>query len=319
MLYASCASSPWERIFRKMTEKTKKVKLKGNESFNFREGWLRKGMRCVAEDEALFSRDDVMERLGVGSKMVKAIRFWMQATGLSEEQHRNSGRARAQVLTENFGEIIKNEDPYFDDIFTLFLLHYHIVANDSLCIAWNIFFNEFEGQDFTKDNMFSVCKESLMKKMDEGCTFSENSFEDDCSSIIKMYMNSGNVEDPEESLACPLASLGLLQKSDNNKNSFTKSAPPRDNLDKLVVLYVITCNLTEKKNSVSIDDLLNAPNNIGKVFNLNRVAINDYLDQLRISGYLTINRTAGLDMVYVEPVMRPRDIMVEYYTKAQVR
>ena len=302
-----------------MTTRIKKVKLKGNESFNFREGWLRKGMRCVEEDEALFSQDDVMERLGVGSKMVKSIRYWLQATGLCEEQYRNGGRAKAQVITPSFGEIIKDRDPYFDDVFTLFLLHYHIVSNDALCMPWHIFFNEYEGQDFTKENMIMVCKELLVKKMEEGCTFSEKSFEDDCSSIIRMYMNSANVEDPEESLACPLASLGLLQKSSRNKNAFSKAMPSRDMLDKMAVLYVITCNLSNEKNSVSIDDLLNAPNNIGRVFNLNRVAINDYLDRLRIAGYLTINRTAGLDMVYVENVIQPQDIMAEYYTKAQVR
>lgn len=302
-----------------MTTRIKKVKLKGNESFNFREGWLRKGMRCVKEDESLFSKDNVMEQLGVGSKMVKSIRYWLQATGLCEEQYRNGGRARAQVITEDFGEIIREKDPYFDDIFTLFLLHYHIVSNDVLCMPWYIFFNEFDGQDFTKENMISVCKELLIKKMEEGCTFSEKSFDDDCSSIIRMYMNSGNIEDPEESLACPLAGLGLLQQSPRNKSAYCKAMPSRESLDKLAILYVITCNLSEDKNSVSIDDLLNAPNNIGRVFNLSRVAINNYLDQLRISGYLTINRTAGLDMVYVESMMRPQDIMAEYYTKAQVR
>ena len=103
------------------------------------------------------------------------------------------------------------------------------------------------------------------------------------------------------------------------KNAFSKAMPSRDMLDKMAVLYVITCNLSNEKNSVSIDDLLNASNNIGRVFNLNRVAINDYLDRLRIAGYLTINRTAGLDMVYVENVIKPQDIMAEYYTKAQVR
>ena len=260
-----------------------------------------------------------MEQLGVGSKMVKSIRYWLQATGLCEEQYRNSGRARAQVITANFGAVIQEKDPYFDDIFTLFLLHYHIVANEALCMPWYIFFNEYEGQDFTKENMISVCKELLVKKMEEGCSFSEKSFEDDCSSIIRMYTNSGNIEDPEESLACPLAALGLLQRSQRNKNAYSKSMPSRESLDKLAVLYVITCNLSEVKNSVSIDDLLNAPNNIGKVFNLSRVAINNYLDQLRIAGYLTINRTAGLDMVYVESPMKPQDIMTEYYTKAQVR
>lgn len=63
-------------------EKLTKVKLKGNESFNIREGWLRKGMRCVREDKTLFSKDDAMETLGVGSKMVKSIRYWLRATGL---------------------------------------------------------------------------------------------------------------------------------------------------------------------------------------------------------------------------------------------
>ena len=46
-----------------MSDKLKKVRLKGNESFNFREGWLRKGMRCVEEEPCLFAQDDVMERL----------------------------------------------------------------------------------------------------------------------------------------------------------------------------------------------------------------------------------------------------------------
>lgn len=302
-----------------MTAKIKKVKLKGNESFNFREGWLRKGMRCVEEEETLFSQDDVMERLGVGSKMVKSIRYWLQATGLCDEQYRKGGRAKAQVITPDFGAVIKDNDPYFDDVFTLFLLHFHVVSNETMCMPWYIFFNEYDGQDFTKENMVSVCREFLAKKMDEGCTFSEKSFEDDCYSIIRMYIDGGNVEDPEESLACPFVNLKLLKKSPRNKNAYAKAMPSRDLLDKMAVLYVITCNLSEEKNSVSIDDLLKAPNNIGRVFNLNRVAINDYLDRLRIAGYLTINRTAGLDMVYVEKMMKPQDIMDEYYKKAQVR
>lgn len=302
-----------------MSSRIKKVKLKGNESFNFREGWLRKGMRCVDECPMLFSQDDVMERLGVGSKMVKSIRYWLQATGLCEERYINGGRARAQFLTDHFGKVVQEWDPYFDDLFTLFLVHYHIVSNQTICLPWSIFFNEYEGQDFTKENMIEVCKDLLERKMDEGCTFSENSFVDDCSSIIRMYFNQSTKEDPEESLSCPLSELGLLQRSSRDKAAYYKAMPTRYALDKLAVLYVITQNLSCEKNSVSIEDLQNAANNIGRVFNLSRVAINDYLDQLRISGYLTINRTAGLDMVYVENLMQPQDIMIEYYKKAQVR
>lgn len=302
-----------------MSDKLQKVKLKGNESFNFREGWLRKGMRCVEESPTLFSQDDSMEQLGVGSKMVKSIRYWLQATSLTEEYRINQGRGRAQMLTKQFGKVIKEYDPYFDDIFTLFLLHYHIVSNDALCMVWNIFFNEFDGTDFTKDNLISICKDLLVRKMDEGCSFSEKSLEDDCDSVLKMYRPAVEKEDPEDSLACPLSALGLLQYSSSKTDAYIKAMPSADALDKLAVLYVIVRNLNEDKRSVSIDDLLTAPNNIGRVFNLSRATINNYLDQLRVSGYLTINRTAGLDMVYVETNKKPREIMEEYYSKYRIK
>jgi len=302
-----------------METRIKKIKLKGNESFNFREGWLRKGIRCIEQYPSLFSRDDVMEQLGVGSKMVKSIKYWLLATGICKEKFINSGRGRALYLTNDIGEIINKYDPYFDDIFTLLVLHYQIVKNDVLCMVWNIFFNEYNGVDFTKDDMTSVCKAYLAKKMEEGSSFSEKLFNDDCSSVIRMYYSTSEAEDPEESLQCPLVSLGLLSKSTRIKNAYIKTAPTREILDKMAVLYVIVSNLEEGKNSVSINDLLNAPNNIGRLFNLNRVKINEYLDQLRVAGYLTINRTAGLDMVYINEELDASGILIKYYEKSQMR
>lgn len=302
-----------------MQNKVKKVKLKGNESFNFREGWLRKGIRCVDKYPALFSRDDVMEQLGVGSKMVKAIRYWLLATGICEEKYLNNGRSRVLNITEDFGRIIDKYDPYFDDIFTLFAIHYQIVKNESLCVVWNIFFNEFAGVDFTRDNMISVCSELLNKRLEEGSSFSESLFADECGSILRMYCSSSEIEEPEESLQCPLVSLKLLAKSSKAKNTYMKTTPPKDILNKLIVLYVIVGNLSEGKKSVSINELVTSPNNVGRVFNLNRVKVNEYLDQLRIAGYLTINRTAGLDMVYLNESLRSSDILIKYYEESQER
>lgn len=296
-------------------EKLTKVKLKGNESFNIREGWLRKGMRCVKDCPTLFSRDDAMEILGVGSKMVKSIRYWLRATRLTEERA-PVGRAREQVLTEKFGEVIEQYDPYFDDVFTLFLIHYNLVKDtDGLSIVWDIFFNNYDGQDFTKDNMIEKCKEELNKRLIEGAKFSESLFADDCTSVLRMYNATDVAEEPEESLACPMAELGLIKKSANKKGTYIKMPPVRELLDKMAVLYVILDNIEEGKESVGIDSLINDANNIGKVFNLDRVLINEYLDQLRVSGFITLNRTAGLDMVYVNTNKTPQDIMHEYYEK----
>lgn len=299
----------------KMTKKLSKVKLKGNESFNFREGWLRKGIRCISEYPDLFSRDDVMERLGVGSKMVKSIRYWLLATGLCEEKIEKGGHKF--FLTENFGKIIDQYDKYLDDISSLFFIHYQLVSNENLCMMWNIFFNEYSGKDFTKDDMTSSCKEYLNRKMEEGATYSEKLLEDDCASVLRMYLPTMGKDDPEESLSCPLSELGLLQKSQEKKNSFMKMAPGKGILDKLVVLYVMLRNLPDDKKSVSIDDLIFSPNNVGRVFNLDRTQVNEYLDQLRAAGYVTINRTAGLDMVYFNNDLQPREVMNRYYMTVQ--
>lgn len=298
-----------------MTNNLSKVRLKGNASFNFREGWLRKGVRCIEEHPDLFSRDDVMERLGVGSKMVKSIKYWLLATNLCREKIEKNGHKF--YLTEDFGQIIDEHDKYFDDLSTLFFIHYQMVSNDNLCMIWNIFFNEYSGKDFTKEDMVSSCKELLNRKMAEGATYSEKLLEDDCSSILRMYLPSTNTDVPEDSLSCPLGELGLLQKSTEKKGSYVKMAPGKGALDKLVVLYVMTKNMPEGKNSVSIDDLLSAPNNIGRVFNLDRAQINEYLDELRVAGHLTINRTAGLDMVYFDNILEPPKIMEQYYKTVQ--
>ena len=90
-------------------------------------------------------------------------------------------------------------------------------------------------------------------------------------------------------------------------------------LNKYAVLYVIISNLEKGKNSVNIDSLINDDNNIGRVFNLNRNSINEYLDQLQVLDLLTVNRTAGLDVVYVKKDISASDVIKMYFKTAQVR
>jgi len=301
-----------------MSDLLTRVKLKGNESFNIREGWLRKGMKNVEQYEDLFSREDMMEILGVGSKMVKSIRYWLQATNLCEEKYDGRKRIKKQVITPKFGELIKRYDPFFDDVFTLSLLHYNIVANkDGFCTIWNIFFNEFKGNSFTKENFYDFCETSLNKKISSEATYSLGSMKDDCTSVLRMYCENKNESEPEENLGSPFSELRLLSK--NAKGIYNKTMPPKDVLDKYAVLFVIISSLDDGKTSVNIDALLNDDNNIGKVFNLTRNSINEYLDQLQAVDLLTVNRTAGLDVVYLKEGISASDVITMYFQKSQVR
>ena len=291
--------------------KIKKVRLKGNHSFNVREGWLRKGMRAIEENSDLFSRSDATQILGVGSKMVMAIRYWLITTGLAKEEVVKN--KHTLVITPEFGRVIYNYDPYFEDIFTLYLMHYNIASNKDLAIVWHLFYNIFEATSFTREEMQEVLIHELDKLIAAECTFSESLVRDDCNSLIKMYLNDESENNPDDNLGSPFSVLGLMKRSQSNKHIYEKTAPKYGDIDPLLILYIIIKN--SKEGHVSINALLNDENNIGKILNLSRPMINEYLDQLRLKGYININRTAGLDMVYIITDMTAEAVMEKYYSQ----
>lgn len=243
--------------------------------------------------------------------MVKSIRFWMQATTLTKEIN-VVGSKRYQELTHELGEIVLNYDPYFEDIFTLWVLHYKIIKNEKMCIAWYLFFNEYYADEFTREDLQAGLLDRFRKRIGDS-PFSESSLKDDCNSVIKTYL-SDNTEGkhPENNLICPLSELGLIKPKESNKKTYIKSKPAFETLDRLAVLYVIADNMEGEKTSVDISAILKEPGNAGRVFNLDRVLLNEYLDALRVDGYIEVNRTAGLDMVYVNK-REPKEILGEYY------
>src|SRR5712691_5041349 len=94
-----------------------------HESFYIRDGWLYKGLRATIDDPMIFVSSDAPERLGLGKNMVRALRYWMQATGLTEEFWEN--RARAQHLT-SLGQVILDNDPYLELEGSLWLIHHQL-------------------------------------------------------------------------------------------------------------------------------------------------------------------------------------------------
>ena len=294
-----------------------KYKLKGNESFCIREGWLNKGITAIQNAPSVFSSDDAMDKLGIGSKMVKSLKFWLIAAGLAEEKKVKNSKNILQ-LTENLGTVINRYDKYFEDIFTLWVLHYNIVSNTELCTIWNLFFNKFTVTDFSKTNMVNKLADEFNKIYNKDSSI-YNSVTDDCSSILKMYSitSENDLADPEDNLSSPFSELGLIKKSDRERGNYSKIRPVYEKLDRLAVLYVIVSNLDAENQSVDIETLTVQENNIGKVLNLDRTMINEYLDQLKQEGYITLNRTAGLDKVYLKKEITPKEILIEYYTQSE--
>ena len=60
-------------------------------SFYLRSGWGTKIIQAVNEDEMIFSPANelrAVDNIGLGRVIIKALRYWSEATGLTSEQKR---------------------------------------------------------------------------------------------------------------------------------------------------------------------------------------------------------------------------------------
>lgn len=291
-----------------------KLKLRGHESFYIREGWLTKGIVAINKDKYILSNTiSAIDELGVGSAMVKSIRYWLQALRLTEEKRGEKGK-RYQKISEDFGKILFENDRYFEDLGTLYLLHYKLVSNKELATTWNLFFNSIKATEMTKQHMEEGVKQ-LILNIDPQYEISERSLSDDCNCLVKTYFaEKSDLKNPEDNMICPFSDLGLIKKEHirGKDEIIYKTVPERNKLDKLIVLYVIMDNLGDKQ-STTIKNLIEDENNIGSVFNLDKNTINYYIDILRDEGYLRVNRTAGLNTIY--PTDLAVNILDKYYSR----
>lgn len=284
--------------------RNKEFRLRGHESFILREGWLTKGLRAVSEDSKVFSKFSGADALGVGTNMAKAIRFWLRAAGLINDTPKGA------TLT-TLGETIFEHDPYFEDTFSLWMVHSNIVRNSEQATSWNIFFNDITVSTFSRKELASMMTERIQAAYD--IQPPERSVSDDCAAILQMY--SGDVDgnedrDPEEKKKSPFVALGLVRQI--KSGVFEKTRPAINELDPLVVLYLITERLGTD-GIMPIDAVVGDDDMAGKILNLSRVAINDYLDALQNAGYITVNRTAGLDVIYPDNLISAIEVVGKHY------
>ena len=291
------------------------MKFRAHDTFFIRKGWLSKGMRNVIADKDVFITKDKdrnpMDVLGIGANMVKALRYWLQAVGLTEEPSKGQ---RFQYLTE-LGQIIYDQDPYIEEIGTLWLLQYQLAKNKMDATAWYFFFNEFNMVEFTREEFVQSLQNYILMAQEQAAVRSLN---DDFSCIISTYVSRGKTSStrvsPENNIDCPVGELGLidiLRKTGNNV-VYKKSIPAAETIDPWIALAVIYEQASGNK-EISLSNLLSAPCNIGRVFNLDSITMIEILHKAERTGLLRIVRTAGLDYIKLNEEYTFIDCVKKYY------
>ena len=124
-----------------------------------------------------------------------------------------------------------------------------------------------------------------------------------------MYSKDSGSDDPEEKNVSPFVHLGLVKKNDG---SYIKSHPDRRKISEWEILYELAA-LMEGSDQISIEKAIESENGIANIYQITNVQANEYFDRLDAMGYIQVNRTAGLDMIYRTKEFTRDDVMREYY------
>ena len=282
-----------------MATKKVKMKLQGHEKFPLREGWINKALMILPNNSDVFTRKDATDLFGIGSNMVKSLRYWMRAFGLTN--------AAGTELT-SVGKLLAKYDPYLEKTFSLWIMHSYISKNIEEATTWFMFLNRCDVEDMEKSEIESI----LLREVTQyaaGTTFSQKSLSSDIDVLLNMYSMNKEKVNPEDKSVSPFSRLDLLKKMEGR---YIKNHPNKSQLPDEVVLYELASrNIGEKGDS--IEKIVFGENGSNKIFNMTAVMANDYFDVLEQKEYIHVDRTAGLDIIYPVKKLNPLIVIENYY------
>lgn len=287
-----------------MAQNKIKFRLQGHEKFALREGWLSKGLTVIKEDPMVFRSKIAPDIFGIGNNMVKSLRYWMKAFGLMREEN------ECGAILTSLGEIIYDNDVYIEDIFTVWTLHSYIAKNIEEATTWYMYFNRCDVRDLNKEQIELIIGREISKYVN-GQTFSEQSLKNDIDVLLNMYSRNREVSDPEDKNISPFSQLDIIKNIDG---LYTKNHPDRRKINAWNILYELAV-IMDGIDSVSIEKVIIGEKSISSIYHLTNVVVNQLLDNLDSLGYIRVDRTAGLDMIYRMKDFTPESVMRDYYKK----
>lgn len=270
--------------------------FKRHETFSIREGWLEKALHKIHDNPRCFANNEGSRNFGLGTNMVKSLRFWLQVTGICEFSTKTGA-----TLT-NFGETLYAVDEYLENDLSWWLIHYNLVQNElENPVFYNFFHNE--QQTFEKDSYTNYLFDYYHEKYDVGTL---SLIEADVSVLFKTYITSP-VTDPENNLNSPLGKLGLLIT--NNDKQYIKEHPLHSKLNKMAIYFVLVQYAGyEKLREFNLDDLLASSYSPILLFNLTKSSLFAYLDELRNDSLINVIKTAGLNTIKINQILTIKEL-----------
>ena len=263
-------------------------------SFYLRSGWGTKILQAVNEDDMVFTPTNeqlAIDTIGLGRVMIKALRYWSVALGLTREEKSKAG---IKQIKEDVFNVIDKYDQYFQKDGSLLLLHRNLANNIDDATAWYWFFNEFSGDEITKEN-FVDSFQSFLAVNDTN--IKRNAIEKEYNCLKNTYIGERKadfksaIDDDTYPFFAPLRILYI-----NSNKNICKRHLSRNDIPTEILMYCIAKDNEEKsKNNgqINIEYLLEEKGQVGKYFNIRYSKLIEALMEADNKSMVRLNNNFG--------------------------
>lgn len=283
-------------------------------SFYIRNGWPTKIIDAINENANIFSPNNeanAVDNIGVGRVMVKALRYWSTAMGITIEGKNQQGICHT---LSSLGEMIDRYDPYCQSIGTLWLLHRNLSCNINEATAWAWAFNKYQPKTFTRtsfvDSFYSYIQTN-------GGTYARNAIEKEFGCFKNTYVSENSfdiskiIDEDNVPFFAPLRLIEYLGNDTYEKRRISSKDVPID-----IFNYAILMDNAEhllQSRQISIDHLLESENQVGKYMNLSYSVLLELLQQLENLKRINVVNNFGNRYIEIHDADFER-ILEDYYT-----
>lgn len=262
-------------------------------SFYMRSGWGTKILQAVDSDDAIFApanEQNAIDEIGLGRVMIKALRYWADAMGLTyEKKEQNIIRKYKTDLYK----YIDKYDPYFQMNGTLELLHRNIANNIDEATAWYWVFNEWS-TDVITNEMFTDSLHAFVAV--NGMNVKKDAVNKEFNCVKNTYVGEKTTDKKnimDEDTYPFFGPLHIMKYEGNQliKNHLTAKEIPLE-----ILIYAIASDNKKESSShgqVGIDTLMEGKCQVGRYFNVKYTDLIDLLIEAENKGYIALNNNFG--------------------------
>ena len=272
----------------------------GHETLACKSHWMKRGYEFVLEGHN-FNDDEAVVHLGVGKNMVASIKFWMKAFGLLNRDGILSSIAHKLLNTD------RGYDPFFEDIGSLWLMHFNIV-NENYATAYRTTFIDYHSQRNVIDKLKlqNFIKHLCFDNPNYRSLYNENTVRKDLNVLIHNYCakwNSG-VEDSNTIFA----PLNLIRETEDGTYMFNYDS--RNIVPANIFLYALLAVFPDSK-SISFESM----RELSLIFCLMNNDLLTIIKQLseEYVGILVFSDVAGIKELQIKGEISTDKALENYY------